>query len=79
MEMLTMHLTRKVFKLDSLCNIQTDKLITGSYQGFLRIYSPQSGEFKSEQLLYEQQLEAPILQIALGRFLTYLRVPISLI
>ncbi len=44
------------------------KIITGGYQGFLRIYYPRKKEFHPEDLLLEQNLGAPILQVETGRF-----------
>ena len=34
----------------------------------LRIYAPQKGDYKIEDILLEQNLGAPILQIAVGKF-----------
>ena len=45
------------------------KIITGSFQGFLRIFQPHKRDFSPEDLLLEQQLGAPVLQVAVGRFL----------
>lgn len=44
------------------------KIATGSFQGVLRIFKPQQGEYGVEDLLYEQQYEDPILQLAAGEF-----------
>ena len=46
----------------------TAKIITGSFQGNLRIYKVKERDFKPEDLLLEQQLEGPILQVATGHF-----------
>eukprot|EP00419_Tripos_fusus_P062410 CAMPEP_0172920554 /NCGR_PEP_ID=MMETSP1075-20121228/204314_1 /TAXON_ID=2916 /ORGANISM="Ceratium fusus, Strain PA161109" /LENGTH=869 /DNA_ID=CAMNT_0013780599 /DNA_START=19 /DNA_END=2628 /DNA_ORIENTATION=+ len=46
----------------------TNKIITGSYQGILRMYCPKQKEYKIEDLILEKNMEAPILQIAAGRF-----------
>ena len=51
--------------------LATAKIITGSFQGFLRIYLPKGRDFKAEDLLLEQQLGAPILHLAVGRFVSY--------
>ncbi|KAK3251108.1 hypothetical protein CYMTET_39543 [Cymbomonas tetramitiformis] len=46
------------------------KIVVGSFQGYLRIYHPKSPEFKVEDLMLEQNLESPILQVAAGTFTT---------
>mmetsp|Transcript_22717 Transcript_22717/g.63135 ORF Transcript_22717/g.63135 Transcript_22717/m.63135 type:complete len:875 (-) Transcript_22717:176-2800(-) len=46
----------------------TNKIITGSFQGILRMYCPKQKEYKIEDLILEKNMEAPILQIAAGRF-----------
>lgn len=45
-----------------------NKIITGSFQGMLRMYYPKQKEYKIEDLILENNMEAPILQIAAGRF-----------
>jgi Bardet-Biedl syndrome 9 protein len=45
------------------------KIITGSYQGTLRILYPRQRDFKIEDLMLEEQLGAPILQVECGRFI----------
>lgn len=42
--------------------------MVGSFQGYLRIFEPQKGEYKSWQLLVEKNLEEGILQVGLGVF-----------
>lgn len=44
------------------------KIITGSLQGQLRVFLPTGQAFKPDDLLLEQQLEHPILQLEAGRF-----------
>ena len=44
------------------------KIVTGSFQGNLRIYKVKERDFKAEDLLLEQQLEGAILQVAAGHF-----------
>jgi Bardet-Biedl syndrome 9 protein len=44
-----------------------DKIITGSFQGFLRIFTPKQQGYKVDDLM-EFQLDEPILQIEAGRF-----------
>ena len=46
------------------------KIITGSFQGFLRIYYPKKKDFQPEDLMLEQQLGEPILQFGVGRFIS---------
>ncbi|KAJ9470991.1 Protein pthb1-like protein [Diplonema papillatum] len=46
----------------------SEKLVVGSFQGVLRIYHPRQKGFKADDLLLEQQLDGPILQLATGRF-----------
>ena len=40
-----------------------DKIIVGSFEGKLRIFSPSPGEFKMEHVLIEKDLGMPILQV----------------
>lgn len=63
------------FDQGSLCigNVDNDirgsnKIITGSFSGVLRVYAPTAPEYQPSDLLLETQLDAPILQLALGRF-----------
>eukprot|EP00929_Paragymnodinium_shiwhaense_P095010 TRINITY_DN55958_c0_g1_i1.p1 TRINITY_DN55958_c0_g1~~TRINITY_DN55958_c0_g1_i1.p1 ORF type:complete len:874 (+),score=217.80 TRINITY_DN55958_c0_g1_i1:84-2705(+) len=44
------------------------KIITGSFQGMLRMYCPKQKEYKIEDLILEKQLDFPILQLAAGKF-----------
>eukprot|EP01052_Picozoa_sp_SAG31_P018331 SAG31_NODE_1295_length_8952_cov_8.332957_2_plen_291_part_00 len=44
------------------------KVVVGSYAGMLRIYFPKQREFNIQDLIIEQSLGAPILQVAVGRF-----------
>lgn len=46
----------------------TNKIITGSYQGMLRMYCPKQKEYKIEDLILEKDMELPILQVAAGKF-----------
>ena len=55
------------------CNIDNDpsggdKLVTASFSGHLRIFSPTQPN-RIENLLLEQQMDEPILQIEAGRFI----------
>ncbi|XP_078544358.1 protein PTHB1 isoform X1 [Lissotriton helveticus] len=51
-----------------------DKIIVGSYMGFLRIFAPhpvQTGnEMQAEDLLLEVQLRDPVLQVHVGKFVS---------
>ena len=66
------------FDVGSLCvgNIDNstpvaDKIITASQTGVVRIYNPNSGPgFKATDLLHQEVLKQPVLQILCGRFLS---------
>jgi len=47
---------------------ERNKIITASYQGILRIYHPKKRDYKIEDLCLEQDMGAPIIQMAVGRF-----------
>ena len=47
----------------------SEKIAVGSLQGILRIYSPSHPQFKVEDLILEEVLNAPILQLLLGKFI----------
>ena len=49
------------------------KIVTGSYHGMLRVYFPHQREYKIEDLMLEQDLGKPILQVAAGRFIPYVQ------
>lgn len=51
--------------------VHAAKIVTGSYHGMLRIYFPHQREYKIEDLMLEQDLGHPILQIECGKFLPY--------
>lgn len=64
------------FDSNSICidNIDNDhppknKIIISSFSGFLRIYEPHFGPYKSEDLLLEKFFDNPILQISSGNFI----------
>lgn len=40
-----------------------DKIVVGSFEGILRILSPQARPFRTEDVLIEKDLGAPILQV----------------
>ncbi|KAL8165600.1 UNVERIFIED_CONTAM: Protein PTHB1 [Gekko kuhli] len=51
-----------------------DKIIVGSYMGFLRIYNPHPAKpgdpVQAEELLLETQLREPVLQVEVGKFVS---------
>lgn len=47
----------------------TNKIVTGSFQGMLRMYCPKQKEYKIEDLILEKNMDAPILQIEAGSFI----------
>ena len=47
---------------------ETNKIVTGSFEGYLRIYDPKSGSSSSDDLLLEKNLNDGILQVALGKY-----------
>jgi Bardet-Biedl syndrome 9 protein len=54
-----------------------DKIIIGSYHGILRIFNPKPTKveggwsgFRPEDVLLESSLQAPILQIEAGKFVS---------
>ncbi|CAN0051280.1 unnamed protein product [Choristocarpus tenellus] len=58
----------------TLGNVDNDpggeaKVVTGSFQGVLRVHHPKQSEFRIENLLLEENLGAPILQVSIGRFI----------
>lgn len=48
---------------------RADKMVTGSLSGVLRIYLPRQRGYRAEDLLLEQRLDAPIVQLAAGALL----------
>ena len=46
------------------------KIIIGSFSGLLRIYYPRQAQYRIEDLMIEQNLGMPILQVAAGRFVS---------
>ena len=47
----------------------TDKIAVGSQQGMLRIYFPTKPQYRIEDLVLEENLGDPILQLLLGQFI----------
>lgn len=54
--------------LDNAPNEAT-KIAVGSLQGVLRVYYPTRPTYRIEDLIYEEQLEGPILQLLVGKFI----------
>lgn len=50
------------------CSPPADKIVTGSQSGVLRIFAPSQPIFRVEDLVHEEVLDAPILQVGIGRF-----------
>ena len=47
------------------------KVVTGSLQGVLRVFGPKEPEYSPDDLLLEENLGIPILQVEIGRFVSY--------
>lgn len=47
----------------------SNKIAVGSQQGFLRIYNPTRPQYKVDDLIFEDNLGEPILQLLLGQFI----------
>jgi len=46
----------------------SDKIVVGSFQGLVRIYEPRPPAFSPGHVILETQLDAPVLQVAIGKF-----------
>ncbi|KAK2962383.1 putative BBS9 protein [Blattamonas nauphoetae] len=46
-----------------------DKIVTGSMEGTLRIFLPRRNEYTVNDLMLEEELNEPILQVSIGKFL----------
>lgn len=55
--------------IDNSRNFPSDKIVVGSLQGMLRIYNPSHPTYRVEDLVLEEQLSDPILQLLIGRFI----------
>ena len=44
-------------------NPPMDKIVVGSFEGIIRIFSPQPRQFRTEDTVIEKDLQAPILQV----------------
>lgn len=49
-------------------NPSTNKIVTASFEGFLRIFNPKKGEFIGDHLLIEKNLNDGILQVSIGKY-----------
>ena len=47
----------------------TDKIVVGSLEGMIRIYNPIKPQYRIEDLILEESLGFPILQLLVGRFI----------
>lgn len=69
-----MNSTRTVVFCDLTWLFLVDKIIVGSYMGYLRIFNPHpvkpGDEVQAEDLLLEVQLREPILQVEVGKFVS---------
>eukprot|EP00605_Chrysophyceae_sp_TOSAG23-4_P001036 GSChrysophyteH1.ASY1.ANO1.1139.1 assembled CDS len=63
------HSSLVVGDLDNVRGSGGDKIAVGSLQGMLRVYSPTRPQFRVEDLLIEEDMGSPILQLLAGMFL----------
>ena len=47
----------------------SDKIVVGSLRGFLRIYAPTRSGYRIEDLVIEEDMGAPVLQVMIGKFI----------
>lgn len=47
----------------------SDKIAVGSLEGMIRIYNPSKPQYRIEDLILEESLGSPILQLLAGRFI----------
>lgn len=47
----------------------SDKIVVGSLEGMIRIYNPTKPQYRIEDLILEEALGSPILQLLAGRFI----------
>ncbi len=50
-------------------NPATQKIAVGSFQGMFRMYQPTKAQYRVEDLVLEESLGSPILQLLLGKFI----------
>ena len=57
--------------IGNLDNSSTDhaKIAVGSLRGMLRVYYPTKPSYRIEDLIFEEQMEAPVLQMLVGKFI----------
>jgi Bardet-Biedl syndrome 9 protein len=55
------------------------KIVTGSFQGTLRIFDVKNKSFKPEDIVFERNFREPILAIAAGKFLPTSKVSLALL
>ena len=47
----------------------SDKIVVGSLEGMIRVYNPSKPQYRIEDLILEESLGLPILQLLTGRFI----------
>jgi Bardet-Biedl syndrome 9 protein len=50
-------------------SLDIDKIITGSFSGIIRIFKPHRSKYQAIDLLLEQQVDGPVIQIEIGKFI----------
>mmetsp|Transcript_9744 Transcript_9744/g.17769 ORF Transcript_9744/g.17769 Transcript_9744/m.17769 type:complete len:906 (+) Transcript_9744:236-2953(+) len=58
-----------VCDIDNSGDEQNLKIVSGTFKGILRIFAPRTQGFRASDLRLEQDLGAPILQVAAGKFI----------
>lgn len=56
---------------------RAEKIVTGSFNGVLRVYYPRQRDYKIDDLMLEQSLDQPIIGLLAGRFTAYVRLPFT--
>lgn len=46
----------------------SNKIVVGSFEGYLRIFNPRQGNYRGDQMLIEKNLGDGILQVQLGKY-----------
>ena len=54
--------------MDNMDDVGETKIVLGSFSGILRVYKPSIPEYNVADLILEEDLGAPILQLRLGKF-----------
>lgn len=52
---------------------RAEKIVTGSFNGVLRVYYPRQRDYKIDDLMLEQSLDQPIIGLLAGRFTACVR------